>query len=109
MYEQFYGLREKPFNLSPNPRFLFLSHRHREALAHLKYGLAGRPGMTMLVGEAGTGKTTLVRAALGAQDVAASSIVHLSNPTLTRAEFYEYLAAGFGFAAEDGTSKTRFL
>jgi general secretion pathway protein A len=64
MYEQHYGLRERPFNLSPNPRFLFLSRRHREALAHLKYVLTGRPGITMLVGEAGTGKTTLVRAAL---------------------------------------------
>jgi len=109
MYEQFYGLREKPFSLAPNPRFLFLSRRHREALAHLRYGLAGRPGMTMLVGEAGTGKTTLVRTAMCASDASASTVVHLSNPTLTRPEFYEYLAAGFGFAPEDGTSKTRFL
>ena len=109
MYEQYYGLREKPFNLSPNPRFLFLSRRHREALAHLRYGLTGRPGMTMLIGEAGTGKTTLVRAALGAQDLSATPIVHLSNPTLTRAEFYEYLAAGFGFEPEVGGSKTKLL
>lgn len=120
MYEQFYGLKERPFDLSPNPRFLFLSSRHSEALNHLRYGLSGRPGLTVLVGDAGTGKTTLIKAALlaaradadanGAQGShAASTIVHLSNPTLTRAEFYEYLAAGFGFSDEVAKSKTRFL
>ncbi len=109
MYEQYYGLRERPFDLTPNPRFLFLSRRHREALAHLRYGLSGRPGITMIVGEVGTGKTTLVRAALSAPDVAASRVVHLSNPTLTRNEFYEYVAAGFEFGEAAGTSKARFV
>src|ERR1700682_5688533 len=97
MYERYYGLRERPFELSPNPRFLFLSNKHREALMHLRYGLTGRPGLTVLVGEAGTGKTTLVRAALAAVGGQGSVIVHLSNPTLTRSEFFEYLASGFGF------------
>ena len=64
MYESYFGLNERPFDLSPNPRFLFLSRRHSEALAHLRYGLSGRSGLTVLIGEAGTGKTTLVRAAL---------------------------------------------
>ena len=64
MYERFYGLQERPFDLSPNPRFLCFTAQHREALAHLEYGLAGRPGITVIVGEAGTGKTTLVRKAL---------------------------------------------
>jgi general secretion pathway protein A len=118
MYERYYGLQERPFDLSPNPRFLCFTPQHREALVHLQYGLAGRPGITMLVGEAGTGKTTLIRAALqagrlregfGAQANDASTIVHLSNPTLTRAEFFEYLAAGFGFGAEAGKSKIQFL
>lgn len=109
MYEAYYGLRERPFNLSPNPQFLFLSRRHREALAHLRYGLCGRPGITLLIGEAGTGKTTLVRSALSSPDTSASRIVHLSNPTLTRAEFFEFLAAGLQFAPEVGASKTRFL
>ena len=99
MYERFYGLQERPFDLSPNPRFLCFTPQHREALAHLEYGLAGRPGITVLVGEAGTGKTTLVRKALQASSDG-STVVHLSNPTLTRAEFFEYLAAGFGFTAE---------
>jgi general secretion pathway protein A len=108
MYERYYGLQERPFDLSPNPRFLCFTPQHREALVHLQYGLAGRPGITMLVGEAGTGKTTLIRAALQAANDA-STIVHLSNPTLTRAEFFEYLAAGFGLGAEAGNSKTHFL
>src|SRR5215472_5022168 len=97
MYLDYYGLRERPFDLSPNPRFLFLSKGHREALLHLRYGLTGRPGVTVLIGEAGTGKTTLVRAALQTVHRADATIVHLSNPTLTRQEFYEYLAAGYAF------------
>ncbi|HUQ87461.1 MAG TPA: AAA family ATPase [Vicinamibacterales bacterium] len=108
MYESYYGLQERPFDLSPNPRFLCFTPQHREALAHLEYGLAGRPGVTVLVGEAGTGKTTLVRKALQAAD-GGSTIIHLSNPTLTRAEFFEYLANGFGFSAEAGRSKIQFL
>ena len=66
MYERYYGLQERPFDLSPNPRFLCFTEQHREALVHLQYGLSGRPGITVLVGEAGTGKTTLIRAALQA-------------------------------------------
>lgn len=111
MYEAFYGLRERPFDLSPNPRFLFASQRHTEALTHLRYGLTGRPGVTVLIGEAGTGKTTLVRAALQPADgsVVNEGIVYLSNPTLSRAEFYEYLAAGYGFSPQAGQSKPSFL
>lgn len=108
MYERFYGLQERPFDLSPNPRFLCFTPQHREALVHLQYGLAGRPGITVLVGEAGTGKTTLIRAALHSANES-STVVHLMNPTLTRAEFYEYLAAGFGLSAEAGKSKVVFL
>jgi general secretion pathway protein A len=108
MYERYYGLAERPFDLSPNPRFLCFTAQHREALVHLQYGLTGRPGLTVLVGEAGTGKTTLVRAALQAS-IASSTIVHLSNPTLTRAEFYDSMAAGFGFSDDAGKSKFVFL
>jgi general secretion pathway protein A len=108
MYESFYGLQERPFDLSPNPRFLCFTPQHREALAHLEYGLAGRPGITVIVGEAGTGKTTLVRKALQGSSEEAT-VVHLLNPTLTRAEFYEYLAGGFGFTSEAGKSKIQFL
>ena len=108
MYERYYGLQERPFDLSPNPRFLWFTPQHREALVHLEYGLAGQKGVTVLLGEAGTGKTTLVRAAL-LKSNDASTIVHLSNPTLTRSEFFEYLASGFGFSAGAGRSKIQFL
>jgi len=108
MYERYYGLQERPFDLSPNPRFLCFTPQHREALAHLEYGLAGRPGVTVLTGEAGTGKTTLVRKALQGSN-GHSEIVHLSNPTLTRAEFFDYLATGFGFSQDAGQSKIQFL
>jgi len=107
MYERYYGLQERPFDLSPNPRFLCFTPQHREALVHLEYGLAGHTGLTVLLGEAGTGKTTLVRAALGSNH--ASTIVHLSNPTLTRSEFFEFLASGFRFSEEAGKSKIQFL
>src|SRR5262245_38770224 len=109
MYEQYYGLRERPFDLSPNALFLFLSRGHQDALTHLRYGLGGRPGLTVLVGEAGTGKTTLVRAALQSIGNGQSRVVHLSNPTLTRSEFYEYLATGFGFGTDAAASKTTFI
>ena len=62
MYEAFYGFRERPFDLTPNPRFLLLTGKHREALSNLQYGLTSRRGLTLLVGDAGTGKTTLIRA-----------------------------------------------
>jgi general secretion pathway protein A len=109
MYESYYGLRERPFDLSPNPRFLFLSNGHREALAHLQYGLSGRPGVTLLIGDAGTGKTTLVRAALQSASGGSSQYVQLSNPTLTRQEFFQYLASGFHFTQEAAESKPVFL
>lgn len=109
MYEEFYGLKERPFDLSPNPRFLFLSRGHREALLHLRYGLSGRPGITLIVGDAGTGKTTLVRAALHGFGQIATTAVHLSNPTLSREEFCEYLAHGFELGADAMGSKARFL
>jgi general secretion pathway protein A len=109
MYERFYGLKERPFDLTANPRYLFLTAKHREALSHLQYGVAGRKGITVLIGEAGTGKTTLVHAALETRRGHNAFVVHMSNPVLTRAEFIEFLACAFGLRADTHTSKTRFL
>lgn len=109
MYEQFFGLRERPFDLVPNPRFLYLTARQREALSNLQYGLVQPRGLTLLIGEAGTGKTTLVQAVLGELDRAMVECVLISNPTLTRSEFYEALADGFGLGPGASESKVRFL
>jgi general secretion pathway protein A len=59
MYTEFYGLGEKPFSLTPDPRYLFLSASHREALAHVLYGIEQGEGFICVTGEVGTGKTTL--------------------------------------------------
>src|SRR5262245_28313149 len=107
MYESFYGLRERPFELTPNPRFLLMTAHHREALSTLEYGLSGRTGIALLLGEAGTGKTTLVHAALAATSSRNHLGVYLNNPSLSRTEFIEFLASGFGLSAAAATSKTR--
>ena len=109
MYERFYGLRERPFDLTPNPRFLFMTAQHREALTTLEYGLSRRTGIALLVGDAGTGKTTIVHAALQSQSVQRSHVVYLNNPALTRDEFIEFLAAGFDLSPSAASSKTRLL
>jgi general secretion pathway protein A len=109
MYERFFGLRERPFDLAPNPRFLYLARRHREALSNLRYGLTTQRGFTLLLGEAGTGKTTLVRTVLAEMKPDQVECVLLSNPTLTRAEFLEFLADGFKLGPECAQSKTRLL
>jgi general secretion pathway protein A len=110
MYEEFYGLRERPFDLTPNPRFLFMTAGHREALTTIEYGIAGRKGITLLVGPAGTGKTTLVHLALGRQRARQNATaLYLKNPRLTRDEFLQFLASGFGLSPEAARSKTHLL
>jgi general secretion pathway protein A len=108
MYESFYGFRERPFDLTPNPRFLVMTDVHREALSNLEYGIASRTGITLLVGDAGTGKTTLIRTALERQP-ARVHCVHLQNPALTRAEFVEMLAWRFELSDKARESKTSLL
>jgi general secretion pathway protein A len=108
MYESFYGFRERPFDLTPNPRFLVMTDVHREALSNLEYGIASRTGITLLVGDAGTGKTTLIRTALERQP-ARVHCVHLQNPALTRAEFVEMLAWRFELSDRARDSKTALL
>jgi general secretion pathway protein A len=109
MYEAFFGLSERPFDLTPNPRFLYVTPRQREALANLRFGLTTARGLTLLLGEAGTGKTTLVQAMLSELAETPHEVVLLSNPTLTRDEFYEYLARSFALSTGAAESKTRFL
>lgn len=109
MYEEFYGLRERPFELTSDPKYLLLTPRHREALANLQYGISGRRGITLLIGEAGTGKTSIIAAALAAERERNLCVAHLANPSLTRDEFFELLASAFGLSAAAAQSKGRFL
>ncbi len=112
MYEAFFGLHERPFGLTPNPRFVLVTPTHREVLGNLEYALTSPQGLMLLVGEAGTGKTTMLRRALALradQEPRAGHCVYLNNPALTRAEFVEALANGFGLSGEASRSKTRLL
>jgi type II secretory pathway predicted ATPase ExeA len=109
MYEAFYGLAERPFDLTSNPRYLFLTNTHREALGNLTYGITAQKGIVLLLGEAGTGKTTIIRAAMERQRGPEAVLVHLSNPTLSREEFYEFIAGGFGLPPSASLSKVRLL
>ena len=61
MYAPYFGLKQEPFSIAPDPRYLFMSERHREALAHLLYGVGGGGGFVLLTGEIGAGKTTVCR------------------------------------------------
>jgi general secretion pathway protein A len=109
MYERFYGLRELPFELTPNPKFLFLTPRHREALSNLHYGLSSAKPITVLIGEAGTGKTTLLRTVLASEQCRHVQCVYLSNPALTREDFVRMLAIRFDLSAEARASKAVLL
>ncbi|HTU67151.1 MAG TPA: AAA family ATPase [Steroidobacteraceae bacterium] len=86
MYASFFGLNEKPFSITPDPRYLFLSERHAEALAHLVYGINEAGGFIQLTGEVGTGKTTVVRSLL-AQAPKHAEIALILNPRMTPSEF----------------------
>jgi general secretion pathway protein A len=108
MYEEFFGFRERPFDLTPNPRYVVLTASHREALSNLEYGISSRKGITLLIGDAGSGKTTMIRAAMERQPTHVYS-VHVQNPALKRDEFIELMAARFGLSGQAARSKAVFL
>ncbi len=87
MYTDFFGLNEKPFSITPDPRYLFMSERHGEALAHLVYGVTESGGFIQLTGEVGTGKTTLVRTLLLNRMPANADVAVVLNPQLSVVEF----------------------
>ena len=109
MYEKYFGLNKSPFLMTPDPSALLLTTAHREALAGLSYGALNRKGFVVLTGEAGTGKTTLVRRLLqlGAEAGARCSVVF--NPLLTPSEFLELLLINFGVRDLPGSKALRLL
>lgn len=99
MYEAFYGLRERPFSLTPDPKYLYLSEMHKEAFAHLLYGIKNRSGFVMLTGEIGTGKTTICRNLLN-QIEEDTEVAFIFNPPLNTKELMEKINREFGIASQ---------
>ena len=95
MYREFYGLKEEPFSITPDPRFLYLTDQHREALNHVLYGIRERKGFITLTGEVGTGKTTLCRAVLRELGPQCRTALIL-NPTLDSTEMIHAVLEEFG-------------
>lgn len=83
MYAKYYNLRKEPFNVTPDPMFLYLSSSHKEAIASLLYGIKSRKGFIAILGEVGTGKTTIVRTYLNSIDRGTIKLIYLFNPNLT--------------------------
>lgn len=95
MYESFFGLAELPFSITPDPRYLYPSSRHTEALGHLFYGVSAAGGFIQLTGEVGTGKTTVVRSLL-AREPADVDIALILNPRVTVPEFLQTICEELG-------------
>jgi len=103
MYTDFYGLKELPFALTPDPRYLYFTPSHTEVMANLHYGIESGRGLIVVIGEVGTGKTTLLRWMMRRLDPTAM-VAYLFNPRLSVAEFYQYLAALFNIGAWESKS-----
>ena len=108
MYQQFFGLNEQPFSIAVNPRYLFMSDRHRDALAHLLYGVGSGGGFILLTGEVGTGKTTLNRCLLE-QLPEHTDIAIVLNPALSAVELLATVCDEFEVEYEQGTDSLKLL
>jgi len=109
MYQEFFGLTAAPFELTPDPAFLYLPPQHQEALTTLRYALRARKGLTVLTGEAGLGKTRLLQVAFADQAELPTRLLIIKNPALTRAEFLETLTHEFSLGSAAAASKTVLL
>ena len=108
MYEAYFGLKENPFSLSPDPRYLYLSPQHREALNCLIYGIGERKGFMVVTGGIGTGKTTLCRALLAGLDGKTASAL-IFNPALSDIELLKTINEEFGIKLVGRGTKKRYL
>jgi type II secretory pathway predicted ATPase ExeA len=100
MYKEFYGLRANPFNVNPDPRYLFLTRHTEEALACLTYGIQSRKGFVLLTGEVGTGKTTLINKLLEWLRLQQVATAFIFNSRLNVPQFLDYMMADFGIQCE---------
>ena len=108
MYKKFFGLRENPFNVNPDPRYLYLTGHIQEALACLIYGIQARKGFVLLTGEVGTGKTTVLNKLLEWCRQEQISTAFMFNPRLSELEFFDFMMADFGIPCESAM-KSRTL
>ena len=108
MYKRFFNLQRNPFEITPDPRFLFSTRQHNEALASLYYGVKRRKGFVVLTGEVGTGKTMLVRCLLQILRQANVAFAYVFNPRLTAIEFLQYVAGDLQLPTS-GKSKSDLL
>jgi len=108
MYTRFFGLNEKPFSITPDPRYLFMSERHTEALAHLVYGIRESGGFIQLTGEVGTGKTTLVRTLLQ-QIPDNADVAVILNPQISRNEFLSAICEELGVPLPQSANSIKTL
>ena len=106
MYLDLHGFREKPFNLTPDPRFVFLSKNHREAFAHLLYGINNRVGFISLTGEVGSGKTTVLRALLSQLDADHHRTALIFNPCLSAPDLLQSINREFGIPTSTSNSSS---
>jgi general secretion pathway protein A len=109
MYRKFFNLQTSPFGTSPDPRFLYMMPHTREALAGLEYGISERKGFTVLTGEVGTGKTTLLRCALSALGQRRVSTSFVFNPLLDPLDFLEFVLTDFGLTPNSRTKSGMLL
>jgi general secretion pathway protein A len=109
MYEQFFGLTDRPFSLTPNPRFVFYSQQYREAEGQLLYGIGNREGFMVVTGQPGTGKTTLCRDLIEKLDHEKSQSALVFNPFLSGVEMLAALLMEFGVAAPPAANRKELL
>ncbi|MGH9435023.1 MAG: ExeA family protein [Terriglobia bacterium] len=108
MFRKFFGLQENPFNVNPDPRYLYVTPHTEEALSCLTYGITNRKGFILLTGEVGTGKTTLINKLLEWLQRESVSTAFLFNPRLTEEQFFDFMMADFGISC-DTKSKSHVL
>lgn len=108
MYRKFFGLKDKPFEITPDPRFLYRSDIHKEALANLKYAVREGKGFTVVTGEVGTGKTTLIHSLLSTLDGNVRT-AYIFNPNLRPTDFLNYICDDLGLKADELRSRGQSL
>src|SRR5438445_95755 len=109
MYKSFYGLKENPFNVNPDPRFLFLTKEIEEALTGLMYGIQTRKGFITLTGEVGTGKTTLINRLLDWLHHRRARTAFLFNSRMNSSQLFDFILAEFDIPCESKSKSQQLL